>query len=556
MKILLTDSRRIYDQTKSDNKILINPLKDLTLTAIEETNFIEEAKRLSINDQFLIHNLKYSESVVTEIESLKNFLIESNPENREDQLMPFLHASVKEQLIKKYAIRNLFEILKQGFEDAEFTAKLSEDYALAKDLQNVTTAITTYKSGIHKKLLLQLLKSKIYRWVSRKRIISKPEKIRWMFLLYDSIHHHELISQVYGFIPKEVEVVWVVVDSGLDKVEEITHLLPDEARVCKLDSFKASPRMKRQGTLDQIKAEMKNLNVANAKFDLHLSEVKTAFMERAFEEIKPSKCFHISYHEVGRIMVNVARKLGVPSYSLDYSYITDDFRFEKGITFDHKFVPSSDQSRIWKKRNDLSNHHIVGFPKYDHWHSFSFEQLNTRKKFGIGSGTVILLASSYGFDHSIRRFQIRQLIDICKKNSWGLLIKKHPLEVDHLVEETVDECNVDWVKIYHHQDISAIEAIDAADVTISAGSSIVMDCLLVGRPFISLSQNAQSSFSDLMPVCAEQFVETVYSLDEVESAVESLTNRNIDYSKIRDRYLGPLDGNSAQRMLKVLLQDD
>ena len=567
MNLFITDSVDLYDKNVGDKKILIGQLKDLTLTAIINTNFMDEKLRSTINDLFLTYNLKHSERVVERLEEFKLAFTSSKIyankvlKERSDNIISdaLLHNSFREQLVRRYAMGNLKTILSQYLpEIGSFEACLSEEYSLVQELVDNDFQVTIYKSKNWKKLTIPFIKSLLYRLFKFRNVVKPSKQERWLFFLYDSIHHHELIRQVYQSSRiRNIQLVWVVINSGLNQLDKIKSLLPENSLIVKFDAFKETPSYRSLKFSNRLNQHAKYLNRRQAKLDLLMYEIRYAFMQRAVNEIKPSRCFHISYHEIGRALADVSKQNSIPSYSLDYSFITDDFRFDKGIQFDHKFVPSQNQARIWNRRNDPSQkHHVVGFPKYEEGLVKSFDQKTDRLNHNIPAGRVVLLASSYGFDNSIREFQLTTLMDICTEKKWTLIVKKHPLEVDNLVERVISEKGNDQIIVFSHTDISAMEAISISDVTVSSGSSIVMDCLLIGRPFISLSMNSTSSFSDIMPVCSEIFVRTTSSRDDLAQAIEQLTDSNIDYTQIRKSYLGPLDGNSSKRMLDLMLAND
>lgn len=529
-KLLLTDTDEVFESSNLANKILFRYHLPSVLLNSTIHSTTEIAK---LNDDFFIDFLKNGDRIRNKLEECANQINEIRIPlkyiSEYEWKIGLCHSLLEEDFEKRILLEDLVEM---------FSSKYECEISLA------------HRAKKAEKRKLQFYKNRLYFLFDLKRKFITKRSFDYVYMITNAPHHFELLK---GVMKNQVSdgdtVAMVIYPTSMGDTQKSLKHLPDGVEVYEIQQFRGYPKF----SLERRKWEdfgLLNFDAVEANYTL---------MINMLDVLSPKVCITMGYQNHTRFLAQTCTHLKIPCVSIDYSFITDDYRFERSIRYDHRISISKAQVDLWQKRNDPSSkHHSIGYLKYDEIRNIKFDRHLFEEKVGFQFSETLLFASSYGFDRKIKQDLIRYLSDYCHTNGMNLLIKKHPLETDTIPNETVKNKGHASQAVFEHNELSALEAICYSDLVISQGSSIVLDALYFSKPFITFS-TGNHSITDLMPLGHEPFLLSASTFAELSKAIEAglKTQRGelIDaIERKKGHYLGQIDGESSLCLQNILME--
>ncbi|MEQ9232055.1 MAG: hypothetical protein RIF46_15330, partial [Cyclobacteriaceae bacterium] len=328
---------------------------------------------------------------------------------------------------KKWFILTLVELLRKAGKLSESVdLQLSEDYALLSDytFKDLQVALNLYPNLKRKRSnQSQSLKNLVYSVLGFKRLFKSfktNNKPAIVFLIQTAEHHHELLNGVYQLVVNDDHLQPIVVSYPLDIGDPVMFKkhIPEGMPLMAIQEFRGVPKMKINRNVFSF------LHLVDLPFSS--VEANYAMMDNMVKHLRPSVCVTVGYQDTGRYLSDVCRLHNIPTVSIDYSFITDDYTFEKHICYDYKCVISEVQKAVWQNRNDPTKEHLVtGYLKYDSFKATFDKECFFRKYELDEKRPTIFFASSHGYDPLGKRQLIIDLAEFCTINQWNLIIKTH-----------------------------------------------------------------------------------------------------------------------------------
>lgn len=549
--LYLTDSEVHYTKSTHENKVLVG---GAFFRFVKDSDFLSLSELQTINESFTQLRLLEGDHILADIGALAkrievpNFPYIAKNQNPE---LGLSHLLFRDFVERKHFLTAILKRLISLKKWDKIHLELTEAYLAFTEtnFNGIPLDITWIKETLKKQALTQRIKNKVYflfdlRRSLRNRLLKK-EKKRVVFLMQTAQHHHELIKDLYRRIREVDKYEFLVVSYPLDlgDPEKFKEYLPSGTTHFPIQHFRGSTKFR-------LKKSIGN----GWPVDLASIEANYTMMHNMIEYLKPDICVTVGYLNPGRYLSDVSRYFDVPSISIDYSFITDDYTFEKEIEYDHKCTISTVQKDVWKKRNDPSHNHVVtGYLKYDQIkEDLNQEELITR--YGLKKGQfTVFFASSHGYDPEAKKEVLRQLSTLCKSLNWNLVVKTHPLEDDGIAKSVINEKQ--QVALSHNE-ISAMEAVFLSDVVVSQGSSIVLDALYYLKPFVTFSFSDDLVITDFMPISDEPFVFKSQDIASLENQLKEIMSKRNELQKqmekVRADFLFETDGKAHQRVYNLI----
>lgn len=527
-KLLLTDSSDVFESSGLTNKVLF---KYHLPSVIVSSSFLSEKEVAQINDNFFIDFLKRGDRITKKLRDVSLSLdvpkIPLNNITDEEWKIGLCHALLEEKFERKFLVQDLVESFKTKY-NCELELRDS--------------------GWDQSKGRIQLYKNKLYFLFDIKRWSQPKKSFDYVYMLTNASHHFELLENVIKQqISNGESVGMVIYPTQLGDTKKSKRHIPKGVKVFEIQNFRGYPKFR----IDRKQWKgFENLNFDSV-------EANYTMMLNMLSALSPGVCLTMGYQNHTRYLAQSCAHFKIPSISIDYSFITDDYRFERSIKYDHRISISKAQVDIWKKRNDPTlNHHTIGYLKYDDVDHLDFDRNKFGKSHDFQFDKTVLFASSYGFDNTVKSDLINFLSTYCNSNDLNFLIKKHPLETDQVPDTVLENNNFKSQVVLTHDEITALEAIKCADVVLSQGSSIVLDALYFSKPFITYA-TGNLSITDLMPLGKEKFLLSASNFEELEKAIEAGINTRrkelIDeIERKRSYYLGDMRGESSICLVNIL----
>lgn len=278
-----------------------------------------------------------------------------------------------------------------------------------------------------------------------------------------------------------------------------------------------------------------------------------------------------------RIAVSVCREIGIKtilipheSVFLDESkYYWDIKSFASRPICDVVLTWGNLQKRIYTERGYPEKNIIaVGSPKLDY--DATYKRKLSHKEYcniyGLREDKKIILFCAQFLDSQIdfsiaMNAQIRailDLVDICEKNNFQLIIRTPPngynlLKGDNLkVVQSKDFCYYENPKFYL---TGPSEAIAHADIVVSMNSTMLFEASIMNTPSLSVR------YIDIKSIWKESIIPVAKNKDELREKINNIFKYGLkidkkEYERLKNEFgIGEFDGKSNDRIKKILLND-
>src|SRR6218665_249274 len=525
MSILLTDSPEIYEQSTSE-KLLTDGF------VIVDSNVLDTNQIAQFNAQLNGIENEASRLMIEELEfvcshfpDFKTSVFLETRNSTYDKAYSLFYADFKDYVTRKFIVELLVKRL-----DSILSVSGAFHFNFGNDFRSIEFSeflkskgeITLRKSNHPEDK--RFIKNIFYRWnrLKRKKATLPNKKHHIGLFIFDTINDIDLFKTFFDLVKndKTVHLSIIQIDSGIAP-EKIVSAKPFECEnisVYKLQDFRAPL----QGGLKQFYTILSHNYPAYSYFvgskRMVSLEVYNAFIHAALSELKPSVVAYDNTGEVGRYLTDVARHHQIPSANIEYGLFSNDYiHMASNICYDIRYCLGEASVSIWKDKKDPSKEHVpIGFLKLDH-----SEQLTTTgDDFKWIEGQfekVIFFASTWAGTNSLYNSEktviVKELVEICTKNNWGLIIKKHPAEKDQLLDN-LEEVKKENVFLYQHHEAQLFQILKHCDIVCTQNSSITAEALLHRKPTVFSNKSEQPGLAELIPMSKEPFVFFVSNSDQ------------------------------------------
>ncbi|HRH03788.1 MAG TPA: CDP-glycerol glycerophosphotransferase family protein [Bacteroidia bacterium] len=587
MKLLICDSDQVYLESKSTHAFLfrgyilekwsLNNSPDefnMSLNGIEyaaaDAMHVELSKMLDYLDQY---SLAHNKFVATR-------------KNKRDIHFSLLYNSYWQLVIKKHVLRLVIEKLLTIFSNnvKEIEISLSEDYRLAEiDFRQYFKGIKLRMhfradAGIRFKRIKPIVKNlgyfvyRFYKKVTGYGINKHPGKKNILLFIYDVPSLHIVLQRFYELVKlsNKVHLHLVTITSGIPEKKAIDPKNLQGKNISVYDY-----KIFRNGNFQNHRDLYQLLEVVNSSYSLVKEkqfienlEIQYSWIGNMVAQIKPDITLTLSLSESGRALSDVSRFFDIPSVNVDYGLFTDDPLFmQSNIEFTYRACISQANVDIWHHRKDPTlNYRIIGFCKLDAYKNFEINREAFFKRFGLNNtANTIFFASSWTAQNKSYELEkqkiVQELAELCNRNNWNLIVKKHPAEYDNICKLVLKEHNFPNQILFDHEEINLHELLSVSTVVTTQSSSLVIDAMYFDKPFCFFSYSLNQSVTDFYTsIKKDELIQTVNTIDEFELFAKQFSsdkNKNDWFEKLalsKAKYLYKTDGNASQRLLDLLIE--
>jgi hypothetical protein len=571
--IFITDSRKKYDRSTHPDKILYLD------GFIVECSFISQAEIGEFNNSLVgldseagrLMLEKFDEDVQTIItKDLKfgaNRFISGLPatEKIHSTLLNFHRSFV----LKKYLFRIVFDrfFTRFSISPGPLILSLSESYCLTRDLAyDIKSA--DYYNEFGNVYFDYLIRQPYYFLRHLFRLKKKIPKAHIAVFLLDIPNEYDLIRKFVELVKKQDHLTMsiVLIDSGNPAGKRVDPSLYQggNVHVSYIHEYKENLFTGYSGFYSVCEKINPLYKVFKKARLCEAEDIQYAFMDNAISAISPKVCLYLNTQEYGRVMANVCAAYNIPSICVDYSFFFDTYNIEKRIRFDVRACISDGSAQNWIKHKDPTpRHEIIGFCKIDDWQEkYKIrEQSKNNRIFDNGKRTILFASTWAPNPHSPLLTEkvriIKELSEICSRNDWNLIVKKHPSEFDNMIDNVFNNNKYANQRIFEHNEMSLFDCVYSSDFVCTQNSSAFIEALFLNKPFSYISTHGQNNWAAMSYFSKEKEVVTFSSVIDYERYLLEHTGDAayqkllLDFRRLQSKYLYKTDGKASERLLDL-----
>jgi hypothetical protein len=573
VEIFITDSQKKYGQSKHRDKILylngfITQCSFISETEISDFNYTlvgieDEANRL------MLHDLDHDVSRIMEmgIDIPANRIINTLPP--EQKTISLLFNFYKNFVVGKYLFMLVLERFFTRFSIPQrpLALHLSQDLYLTQQSKFNIKSASYYRT--YNNLYLKAIFRQAYYFFHRLFLNAKdPAKTQVAIFLYDIHNEFDLFKGYMELAKKEnkLDITIVVVDSGIPMDKRVNSSMYEGGNVKVVHVYERKVNM--LSDYSRFYAICAKINPLYKVFknarSCEQEDVQYGFTSNVLSKLSPDICLYTNIQEYGRVVANVCAHYNIPSLCVEYAFAFDTYIMEKRIKFDARACISEITAQNWIKHKDPTpRHEIVGFCKIDDWH----EKLAIREKSASqrpfdNDKTTILFVSTWAPNPNSpllieKSIIVKQLSEICLRNDWNLIVKKHPSEFDNFVDEVFIKNKYSNQKIVEHNQMSLFDCVYYSDFVCTQNSSAFIETLYLNKPFSYISATGTNLWANMSYFAKEKDVKTFDSVEEYEqylmsnSGSDSYQKLQDAFAKLQSKFLYKTDSRASERLLRL-----
>jgi hypothetical protein len=573
--LFITDDREKYDQSSQPKRILYLD------GFIKNSNFISKEELENFNDKvvgmedeacrLMLETLDRDTSTMI-YKGLKfegnKFISKLPPVQKVHSALFTFH---KHFVIKKYLFQLILDqfLLHFSLVYDSFILYLSEDYYLTQALPYTFTSISYYSAfkNVYPKYLARQVYYSFRRLLSRSKW---PKKTHIAIFLYDIPNEFEILKTFMEIAQKNhnIAITMVVIDSGNAKEKKVNTLMYEggNVKVTYLYEDKA-PLFTDYNDFYACCAEVNPLYSIYRKARLcELETIQYGFINNVIQKLSPDVCLYLNIQEFGRMLSNVCHTYRIPAICVEYAFAFDTYTMEKRIKFDVRACMSEVTAMNWVKHKDPSPvRDIIGFCKIDDWkEKLTLRQQSQKgKPFDNNRKTILFLSTWAPNPNSTLLTEktkiVEALSDICHRNNWNLLVKKHPSEFDKLVDDVFTKNNYPGQRVVEHVAMTLFDCAYFSDFICTQNSSAFIEALYLNKPFSYITVNGENLWANLSYFSKEKVVGNFGSMEEYEQYLlvntEEVAYKKllIEFIKLQSKFLYKIDGKASERLMQLAM---
>ena len=573
-ELYITDSTELYEQSTEPDRLLyingfIGRCTFLSAKQIEDFNSSllgteDEASRLMLE--------KWDEDVKTIRE--KGWRYSSNKFIDKLPIIKKIHSSLfisyRHFVLKRFFFQVVLERFFSYFSLSPIPIKLvlSEDYFLTRDIPYTIKSTLYYP--VFKNVYIKLLVKQLYYFFNRLFLKGpKLKKTQLAIFLFDIHNEFDVFKRFMEIVQKEnkLDITMVVVDSGNPQDKKVDTSMYESANIKVVHLYQQKANL--LSDYNQLYDVCKKLNPLYKVFKkarlCEMEDVQYGFVDNVMSQLSPDVCMYLNSQELGRVVSNVAAYHNIKSICVEYAFSFDTYHIEKRIGFDVRACMSEVTSQNWRKHNDPSSlHEIIGFCKLDDWtEKLALKKVSQPGNFFGNNKKTIFFASTWSPNDDspllTEKIQIvKELSEICIRNDWNLIVKKHPSEFDNKLDDIFTKKSYDNQRIFNHADMSLFDCVYNADFVCTQNSTVFIESLYMNKPFSYISTNGENTWARLSPFSKEKVVRALGSVSEYEQYIldhlsdTAYNDLQHEFITLQTKYLYKTDGKASERLLNLV----
>ena len=571
--IFVTDSRTKYDQDKHSDRILYlsGYIGDCSFISKEEIDIFNSSLIGTEDEAYRLMLQKLDEDTKIIIDNGYSF--KANPFIKILPEIEKVHSTLfnfhKHFWVNKYLFELVLSKLFVHFSIAHHSLvlSLSEDLYLTQDSPFEIKKAQYYKA--FKNTYVKFLIKQVYYFFHR--LVSKAadiQKTQIAIFLFDIHNEYDMFKRFMEIAKKQnkYSITMVVVDSGnpLDKRVDSRMYEGGNVKVVYLYNEKANLISDSSGFYSICRKINPLYSIYKKARLCELWDIQYGFTNNVISKLSPDVCLYTNIQEYGRVLANVCASYNIPTIGVDYAFAFDTYIMEKRIRFDARACLSEVTAQNWIKHNDPTpRHEVIGFCKIDEWREkLEFrKQSNADKPFDNNKRTI-LFASTWAPNPNSPLLTekakiVESLSEICRKNDWNLIVKKHPSEFDDLVDNVFDKHKYPNQSIVEHNEMSLFDCVYYSDFVCTQNSSAFIETLYLNKPFSYITANGSNIWADLSYFSREKAVGKFGSVAEYEQYLmsnegeEAYQRLLTEFSKLQTKFLYKTDSKASERLLEL-----
>lgn len=526
MIILVTNNSRAYENASTNNKFLISKRNILKSSFIdnEELNLLNlklGGQEFSAADEFIEFFKNYVSELAIPAIKIRGFKWVENKSGFQ-KLYDLLYNPFMDSVFNSFYLRILLRILSDHFNGKINEFQLNFDYSYSFFdsrfyQENASSKISLQFYPASKKNNRLLLIKKIYysifsiwmRFILSFRYAPLNKKIV-VFHTSSALFNNNFFKDFFWEMSRsethKLIVVYQKTSIGASQTEKEL-FLKNGIGFYEFNFFRTNAVSGINKTyMDLCHLDPKLARVIGIE-DLYGLDINYSWVDNYIRLLRADVVICHSIGETGRFISNTSALRGIKSICVEYSLFSDDaYWMESKIKFDARACIGHETMDLWTRRGDESVLYKIGFLRYDFIRDMEFNQDRFLLKYNLDpSKTTILFASTWGGENKGIEVDKGKIVDYlshwCFKNKKNLIVKKHPNELDSIVDDIIIKNNYPNQVILTEKNGYNIlmEAIHASDIISTQSSGIGMDALYFRKPFfqISAGENVLAKYSVL-----------------------------------------------------------
>ncbi len=584
MELFITDNINTYSKSSHQFKAFFEPHQFVSCSFLDNETL--ENLNLSFNAVEYKASEKMLEKLYTNITDWINQQFRVNKylatRKNSDRIHTLLYTNYWRYLIEKIALEictGELCALPQSEKITSLLFCLSDKFELLKmnedNLLRIPIWYSFYKGkreSVFKKRLKQLYYYGYYNVIGRLKKIRKPSlssQKHIVLFLYDAPSIQVVVSVFFDIVKQNKEKIFLsIIEVSTAASEKIrasakSHECENIA-VYDFEEFRCPSNTSHRDFYDFMESQNSAHSVFKKYDPLFQIDVLYEWAGNIFRKLKPDASLYLGVLDMGRIVSDVSRYFKKPSINVEYGMFSNDpFFMESNIEFTHRACISSNASKIWRQRKDPSlHHHVIGFCKLDMAEKVKVDRKGFFEKHSLNtSQKTILFASTWTGNNKLyeaeKRIIAKNLSEMCNKNQWNLIIKKHPSETDNIVNDAINKKFSGQV-VFENNETDTYELIKLSDFLCTQSSSIVTEALYMDVPFCYVSLAEKFNVNTYSAMANETLIRTFHNFGDFEIFLKDLFDTNYDsfinqMQQLKEKYLFKTDGKASERLFDLIM---
>ena len=515
MNIFITDSAEQYSAAASSGKLLLEG------SVIRSADFLSDEELLALNTLNNSSEVTAGEQYIAVLESLISGLdlngIPPIPfqeyKARYEQVYSLLFYRLSQFGKPRFQLEIWINYLKEFYPQRDLYLEFNLDHAYSwfkaatRETERLTITIRPKAHSIIKSATSSarnLLQSP-FRILSRQPAIHTGKK-KVMLVTYNIAHHIAIFKNYvrHTLANTDYEIHVVVISNEANSTENLSAVIfgeSDRIFVHDFARFRTTNFRTSLKSVKQICRQLPELSFLDGDEYFINTCRNYSWMQTAIEQINPAIAMLVNIHETGRMLSDIANVSGIPTVQVDYGLFSDHDLMNSRISFSARAVVSEAVKEVWERRGDTSGERVpIGFCKLDD-STPAGDLLTGKSDFYLQNGLdpelpTVFFASSWSlpgeaYDNE-KKAIVKAFSAICVRNDYNLIVKKHPLETDNLLEELVKDRRNQ--RVFTHSGITLEKAVVYSDIVTTQGSSIVLEALYYGKMPVFIGSGESKQF--------------------------------------------------------------
>ena len=270
----------------------------------------------------------------------------------------------------------------------------------------------------------------------------------------------------------------------------------------------------------------------------------------------------------GRTLVLAARKYGIKTVGLQHGniafYEIEHYHLGEGPLLpcpipDMTAIGGENDRQILLKSGLYNDHNIkvTGRSRYDSLARMDeyYDRKAIRKKYGIGNRKMVLLTTIRYPVIKDREVWLKGMVKASKDiEDAFFIVKPHPFEEVEMLQKIIKQFGGKNIRLVE-KEVDTKELLFACDVAVNAGSTVGLEAILMGKPFVMVNLTGRE---DITPYADKRAAIPVRNESDIASELKKILDGQLpEYldegtSKFIEDYAFKMDGKASQRVVDLI----